>query len=260
MEKKTIKILANISATLVPAILIIPFLLRWLCDYEFTPEQYLAYSIGMASPFAALAGYLFVYLSFIHQTNQFQFEKDKMIFDQYLNTYSRILNELEFSASFPSKPFNGSPRFYQITEKKNNAFGLFRNRMISWVEFDWTKQVEEDFRKSVGIPLIPKREDFSFENSTKAEAFMLIKAVAGEKSFGQYFSILEYLLNQIKDSDFPAGLIIFETLLSYEEKIFLYHYCPVMLDGNLVNYLARNGFLKTFPQKHWEGFFKKSFW
>lgn len=260
MEKRAIKILANISAFLVPSILIIPFLLRWFFEYQFTPEQYLAYSIGMASPFAALAGYLFVYLSFIHQTNQFQFEKNKMIFDQYLNTYSRILNDLEFTARFPQETIERRARIAPVTKKKTEAFELFISRIETWIVNDWPIQNSDNFESSVGISLISKREDFSFQNSTKAEAFMLIKAVAGEKHFGQYFSILEYLLNHIKDSDFPAGLIIFETLLSYEEKIFLFHYCPVMLKNDLVEYLLKNGFLQTFPKKHWEKFFKRNFW
>lgn len=259
MEKRAIKILANISAILVPSILIIPFLLRWFFEYQFTPEQYLAYSIGMASPIAALAGYLFVYLSFINQTIQSQFEKDKMIFDQFLKTYSKVLAGLEFTADLPNGSI-GEPGFTKQVQTNTEAFNLFLTRLGTWVESDWKTQNSNDFLSSVGIPLIPKRDNFSFENSNKDEAIMLIKAVAGEKSFGQYFSILEYLLNHIKDSDFPAGLIIFETLLSYEEKIFLFHYCPVMLKNDLVEYLLKNGFLQTFPKKHWEKFFKRSFW
>lgn len=245
---------------MVPAILIVPFLLRWIFDLKFTPEQYLGYSIGLASPFAALAGYLFVYLSFIHQTIQSQFEKDKMIFDQFLKTYSRVLEGLEFTANLPNGSIGGRPRFAQQTKANIEAFNLFLKRVKTWVEYDWAGQNSNSFLSNVGIPLIPKRDNYSFNNASTKEAFMLIKAVAGEKSFGQYFSILEYLLNHIKDSDFPAGLVIFETLLSYEEKIFLFHYCPVVLDEGLVDFLRKNGFLQTFPQKHWGNFFEKSFW
>lgn len=103
MNKKTIKILANTSALVVPLILVTPFLFRYTLNWIFTPEQYLSYAIGLASPLAALAGYLFVYLSFIHQQEQFErqsFESILLILMDRLKTDGKEI--------FPTHPKKGS--------------------------------------------------------------------------------------------------------------------------------------------------------
>lgn len=258
MEKKTVKILANVFALCVPIILIIPFIFKILIDWDFTPEQYLSYSIGMASPLAALAGYLFVYLSFLHQSDQFVFDKNERVFAQYLSNYQDCLNNLEFNAlakygSDGSKPL-------RKTEKGKMALDLFVSRIQDWADIDWQNENHETFKKSTGIELIPKRENFSLENLTIEEAKMLIIAVAGEKAFGQYFTLLNFLFSHSKASNFKDFIGVFESLISYEEKVFLFHYCPIMLDNELVVFLKDNKFLQSFSEKHWSKFFEKSFW
>ncbi len=121
MRKSTVKLLANTFALYVPTLLIVPFLVREIWDFDFSPEQYLAYSIGMASPLAALAGYLFVYLSFIQQTEIFSFDKNERVFNQYLKIYQTCLENLEFTTLIKKGSINGKPQRKLATEKGKRA-------------------------------------------------------------------------------------------------------------------------------------------
>jgi hypothetical protein len=130
MEKSTVKLLANTTAYCVPLILIAPFVIRAIWDFDFTPEQYLAYSIGMASPLAALAGYLFVYLSFIQQTETSSFDKNERVFNQYLKIYQTCIENLEFSTLLKKGSIKGKPNRKKTTEKeKKHLINLLREFM-----------------------------------------------------------------------------------------------------------------------------------
>lgn len=260
MKKSTIQILAHLTAFCVPLILIVPFILRLFADWRFTPEQYLSYSIGMAGPLAALAGYLFVYLSFLHQSEQFEFDKNERVFAQYLSNYQDCVNNLQFTSLYRIGWKGPDPIRERKTENGNRVFEFFVSRIQEWIIFDWHLEDPTSFKENTGIDFIPRRNDFSLENVSKEEAKMLITAVSNEKAFGQYFTILKFLFSHSKSSNFKDFIGVFESLISYEEKVFLYHYCPVMLENDLVDYLKENKFLQSFSKKHWKRFFGKSFW
>ncbi|MDN3687439.1 hypothetical protein [Cyclobacterium jeungdonense] len=85
-------------------------------------------------------------------------------------------------------------------------------------------------------------------------------AVYNEEAFGQYIFVLKFLIEHSKSSNYPEFLGLFEASISYTEKIFLFHYCPLMLKKETVNYLKNCNFLQKFPEKHYRKFFSKNYW
>jgi hypothetical protein len=258
MEKNTIKLFANAIAISVPVILIAPFLIRAIWDYHFSPEQYLAYSIGMASPLAALAGYLFVYLSFIQQTETSSFDKNERVFSQYLKIYQNCLENIEFTARMKFGTNGSKPLYRQNSEKGKMALDQFITRTQEYHQFDWTK--ENPLKVFNGDSLLPYRSDSNKGNLSKIEAASLIHAVYNEEAFGQYIFVLKFLINHSKVSYYPEFLGLFEASMSYTEKVFLFHFCPLMLNNETVNYLKESNFLQNFPEKHYRKFFSKNYW
>lgn len=258
MKKNTVKLLANTTALSVPIILVVPFLIRTIWDVEFTPEQYLAYSIGMASPFAALAGYLFVYLSFIQQSEIFSFDKNERVFNQYLKIYQKCLENIEFTALRKIGSNGGEPIRKSRTEKGKKALNQFISRVHEYQQFDWT--IEKPLKTIDGKSLLPYRSDSNKGNLSKNEAASLINAVYNEEAFGQYIFVLKFLIDHSKSSKYPEFLGLFEASISYTEKLFLFHYCPLILTSGTVDYLKNSNFLQTFPEKHYREFFSKNYW
>lgn len=258
MKKNTVKLLANTTALSVPIILIVPFLIRTILDFEFTPEQYLAYSIGMASPFAALAGYLFVYLSFIQQSEIFSFDKNERVFNQYLKIYQNCLENIEFTASKKIGSNGSEPIRNSRTEKGKKALNQFISRIHEYQQFDWT--IDKPLKTVDGKSLLAYRTDSNKGNLSKKEAASLINAVYSEEAFGQYVFVLKFLIDHSKSSNYPEFLGLFEASISYTEKIFLLHFCPLMLNAETITYLKNANFLQTFPEKHYRKFFSKNYW
>jgi hypothetical protein len=258
MKKNTVKLLANTAALSVPIILISPFLIRAIWDLDFTPDQYLSYAIGMASPFAALAGYLFVYLSFIQQTETSSFDKNERVFNQYLKIYQTSIENLQFTTLLKKGTINGIPDRKNTTENGKKALDQFFKRVQEYHQFDWT--LDKPLKTVDGKSLLPNRSDSDKGNLSKIEASSLLHAVYSEEAFGQYIFVLKFLIEHSKSSNYPEFLGLFEASISYTEKIFLFHYCPLMLNDETVHYLKNSGFLQTFPEKHYRKFFSTNYW
>lgn len=212
----------------------------------------------MASPLAALAGYLFVYLSFIQQTETSSFDKNERVFNQYLKIYQTCIENLEFSTSLKKGSINGKPNRKKTTEKGEKALNQFITRVHEYQQFDGT--AEKPLKSIDGTSLLRYRSDANKGNLSNIEAACLIHAVYNEEAFGQYIFVLKFLIEHSKSSNYPEFLGLFEASISYTEKIFLFHYCPLMLENETVNYLKNFNFLQKFPEKHYREFFSKNYW
>ncbi len=95
---------------------------------------------------------------------------------------------------------------------------------------------------------------------SKKEAASLIYAVYCEEAFGQYVFVLKFLIEHSKSSNYSEFLGLFEASISYTEKVFLFHFCPLMLSEESINYLIKSNFLQKFPDKHYRKFFSKNYW
>ena len=143
-------------------------------------------------------------------------------------------------------------------DKGKKALDQFITRVHEYQQFDWT--IEKPLKTIDRKSLLPYRSDSNKGNLSKIEAASLIHAVYSEAAFGQYIFVLNFLIKHSKSSNYPEFLGLFEASISYTEKIFLFHYCPLIIEDETVDYLKSSNFLQKFPEQHDRNFFSRNYW
>ncbi|MBY5951042.1 hypothetical protein KUV23_08670 [Algoriphagus marincola] len=212
---------------------------------------------AIAGPLAGLAGFLYIYVSFIQSEIESKRHEEIQVFNQFFTSLEKIRSTVYFEYW----PFSetGAKAIEKQTKHKDEAFQELGYYFKTYFDFRISKCKPEVFKNSTGRDHFSK-EDTNWSTLEFEKAKTLIIAVAGDIYFGQYFKVFDYIISHLRKSDLNEFLPILESSLNTFEKRFLFHYCPLMLPIEDVIFLKRNGFLSSIRWKHWSEIFKTNFW
>ncbi|UCS93865.1 hypothetical protein KZP23_02185 [Echinicola marina] len=239
---------AKACAWVVPFIMLCP-IFRKLYDPEFSYDfyEYGTFVGGVAGPFAALAGFLYIYLTFIQQSEIHSEQKVDNWFFQLLKEYQNAALSVSYWES--------------ENDKGEKAFKSRLSRMVSWAEKEWpeTKPGTDkgnNFMKEHGEEIIPRPEPWKVEEINFQIISYLIDVSNNEEHMGKYGRILKVILNfclKYKKEEY------FETLesgMGKYERIFIYYYLNSKFEQEQIKIFNEFQFATTLLDKHLDEFLK----
>ncbi|MFC4874377.1 hypothetical protein [Negadavirga shengliensis] len=260
LNKSFIKKSAIVLACCVPCLILLP-LAHNLAHYFFEGEakyslvEYGAFVGGVAGPIAALAGFLFVYLSFEGQQQQFHQTKTDEMFFKLFDSYLKARNDTKFKNKIAGKDIFGDYAFKYILES-----------MRKWVKERWikdykTEELQQKFKNDSGYDWIEKPPDFKESEMTRFDLEKFLKINDNEEYYGIYNRSFELLINYCFENKLESYLTLIESSMGKYERIYQYYNCSSRIDPPIETFLESNRFLRSVSKKHLEQYaFGVLFW
>ena len=144
----------------------------------------------------------------------------------YLNLidYDRDLARFkEDTKNFPSTDLSKHQPKQKIV-KEDAAFENILYKMKEWSRSQWKSNIPSGFFELNNYHYLPKRSDFTFENTSIEEIAFIIRAVSDEKSLGAYLRILPIIIHFSVKSNLSDELKVLDALMGKYERIYCFYW------------------------------------
>lgn len=204
---------------------------------------------ALAGPFAGLAGFLYIYVTFKQQNNHFKVDQNNQMFFRLLNSFILVRDRITYS-----NKLNLDPEYVQKRKEGDFSFKEIIEHLITWStnrSKGWPSLTEVDFNKrGNNYEFIKYPQDFSFETVTRNQLEFLFKAVGDEETLGAYFRSFENIIGFCFKNELGNYLQILEAHMGKNERVYLHYHCALRIDTELMLFMTSNKFLLSVASKH----------
>ncbi|WP_192347720.1 hypothetical protein [Algoriphagus sp. Y33] len=253
-EIKDPKFWASICAWAVPVVILVGVsasrALCWNVSETFT------FVGALAGPFAALAGFFYIYATFQLQSDQFREDQTNQMFFRLLDSFILLRDRIHYNGDSVYRNMlikTGNSEEELKSVQGEESFSLHNGFLGFWATSSggWRVLAKNIFdKRGNDYEYVPYRKGFTMETSSQKEIKFLFQATLDEASFGSYLRSIKYLLGFCLKNNKPEFLSIIEANQGRDERVFLFYYLSLIEKPGLRDFLVENGYLQSVAKKH----------
>lgn len=244
ISKEFIKNSGLTFAAITLLLFLFPIVCYFLCDIQYSMSEYGNFVGGTAGPFATLAGFAYIYLSFEQQKETHSEDKIDSYFFNLFTLYQKSKLNLKFK--------NQGRKYVSGDE----AFEAFLERLEKWANNEWHIQLDstkEIYTYFTGVSWKDKPNNWNSKKINQSELKFLIASIYDEEGLGSYLRTLKAILTfciRNKNIDYLTYL---ESSANKFERILIYYYIISHFKKDQIDDLLCSDHFKVM-EKHMDDF------